>query len=140
MVAVDALGTSEYEVDGWGTVFSFARVYADDLSPVAAYKRGRETISKVDDASLIRVRAPDAGQQMLCVLSGTCAGAKRAHRRIAWGGVEYHPTPDEIGAIASRFREVADFGALNSSASWSAAGGLGLGREGSRGLIRRPQG
>jgi hypothetical protein len=47
---------------------------------------------------------------------------------------------DEIGAIASRFREVAEAGALNSSASWGGAGGLGLGSQGSHGSIRRRQG
>ena len=47
---------------------------------------------------------------------------------------------DEIGAIAGRFREVAAARASNSTASWGGVGGLGLGPEGSRGSIRRPQG
>lgn len=72
-------------------------------------------------------------------MCGTLANAKRARERTAWGGVEFSPTPDEIGAIASRFREVAEAGALNSGASWGAVGGLGLGPEGSRGPMRRPQ-
>lgn len=53
------------------------------------------------------------------------------------------PTPDEIGEIASRFREVAEAGASHSAASWGGAGGPGFGIErGSRadsspaGLIR----
>jgi hypothetical protein len=58
--------------------------------------------------------------------------ARRARERIAWGGVEYSPTPDEIGAIASRFREVGEAGAMNSTASWGGVGGLALGPEGSR--------
>jgi hypothetical protein len=66
--------------------------------------------------------------------------ARRARERIAWGGVEYSPTPDEIGAIASRFREGGEAGAMNSTASWGGVGGLALGPEGSRGPIRRPQG
>ncbi|MGP0034625.1 MAG: hypothetical protein ACLP4R_08670 [Solirubrobacteraceae bacterium] len=82
----------------------------------------------------------DGGRHILFVLCGTLVNAKRACERIAWRGVEYSPTPDEIGAIASRFREVAEAGALSSAASWGGAGGLGLGRERSRGPIRRPQG
>ncbi|MGO9497840.1 MAG: hypothetical protein ACLQA5_14205 [Solirubrobacteraceae bacterium] len=77
---------------------------------------------------------------MTAVRPPPLANAKRAHERIAWGGAEYDPTPDEIGAIASRFREVVEAGALNSTESWGAAGGLALGRKGSRGLIHRPQG
>jgi hypothetical protein len=114
---VDAPGISEYEINGGATVFS-----------------GN------DNTSLFRVRASDDGRQLLFVLCGTLANAKRAHERIAWGGDEYHPTPDEIAAIAGRFREVAEAGALNSTASWGGAGGLALGPEGSRGPIRRPQG
>jgi hypothetical protein len=137
---VDALGIGKYEIDGGPTVFLFARAYADDRSSAAAYERGRAKISKRDNTSLFRVRAPDGGRHMLFVLCGTLANAKRARQRVAWGGVEYDPTPDEIGAIASRFREVAEAGALKSTASWGGAGGLALGREGSRGPIRRPQG
>ena len=85
-------------------------------------------------------RHPTDGRRLLFVLCGTLANARRARERIAWGGVEYTPTPDEIGAIAGRFREVAEAGALNSAASWGGVGGLGLGSEGSRGPIRRPQG
>ena len=97
-------------------------------------------VSRTDKTSLFRVRTPDDGRHILFVLCGTLANAKRARERIAWGGAEHDPTPDEIGAIASRFREVADVRALNSTASWGGAGGLALGREGSRGPIRRPQG
>ena len=137
---MDALGISEYEIDGGPTVFFFARAYTDDRSSGAAYERGRAKISKTHNTSLFRVRTPDDGRYILFVLCGTLASAKRARERIAWGGAEYDPTPDEIGAIASRFREVADAGALNSTASWGGAGGLALGREGSRGPILRPQG
>jgi hypothetical protein len=42
--------------------------------------------------------------------------------------------------FARSFREVAEAGALNSSASWGGAGGLALGQQGSRGPIRRLQG
>jgi hypothetical protein len=97
-------------------------------------------ISGKDNTSLFRVSAPDDGRQLLCVLCGTLANARRARERIAWGGVEYSPTPEEISAIAGRFREVVEAGALNSSTSWGGVGGLGLGSDGSRGPIRRPQG
>lgn len=137
---MDALGISEYEIDGGPTVFFFARAYTDDRSSGAAYERGRAKISKRDNTSLFRVRTPDDGRHILFVLCGTLANAKRARERAAWGGVEYNPTPDEVATIASRFREVAKAGALNSTASWGGAGGLALGREGSRGPIRRPQG
>ena len=136
---MDALGISEYEIDGTATVFFFARTYADQRSSAGAYERGRARIGQKDNTSLFRVMAPD-GRQMLFVVCGTRANAKRAHERIAWGGVEYLPTPEEIGAIASRFREVAEAGGLNSTASWRNVGGLALGPEGSRGPIRRPQG
>ena len=139
IVLVDALGISEYEIDG-ATVFLFARADSDGRSSAAAYERGRAKVSKGDDTSLFRVKAPDDERQMLFVLCGTLANAKRARERIAWGGAEYHPTPDEIGAIVSRFHGVAEAGALNSAASWGGVGGLGLGSEGSSGPIRRPQG
>ncbi len=137
---MDAPGISAHEIDGGPTVFFFARAYTDDRSSGAAYERGRAKISKTDKTSLFRVSTPDDGRHILFVLCGALANVKRARERVAWGGAEYDPTPDEIGAIASRFREVADAGALNSTASWGGAGGLGLGREGSRGPIRRPQG
>jgi hypothetical protein len=137
---VDALGISEYEIDGGPTVFSFARAYTDDRSSGAAYERARAKISNTHNTSLFRVRTPDDGRRILFVLCGTRANAKRAGERIAWAGAKYDPTPDEIAAIASRFREVAEAGALNSTASSGGAGGLALGREGSRGPIRRPQG
>ena len=140
IVVVDALGISEHEIDGGATVFFFARAYTDDRSSGAAYERGRAKISKTGNTSLFRVRTPDDGRHILFILCGTLANAKRARERVAWGGAEYDPTPDEIAAIASRFREVAEAGALNSASSWGGAGGLGLGREGSRGPIRRPQG
>ena len=56
---------------------------------------------------------------------------------------EVRPVRDHAlagGAIASRSREVAEAGALNSAASWGGVGGLGLGSAGSRGPMRRPQG
>ncbi len=140
IVVVDALGISEHEIDGGATVFFLARAYTDDRSSGAAYERGRAKISKTGNTSLSRVRTPDDGRHILFILCGTLANAKRARERVAWGGAEYDPTPDEIAAIASRFREVAEAGALNSASSWGGAGGLGLGREGSRGPIRRPQG
>jgi hypothetical protein len=140
IVLVDALGISEYEMDGGATVFFFARAYTNDRSSAAAYERGRAKISKTDNTSLFRVKAPGDERRLLFVLCGTPANAKRARERIAWGGVEYSPTPEEISAIASRFREVAEAGALNSATSWGGVGGLGLGPEGSRGPIRRPRG
>jgi hypothetical protein len=134
---VDARGISEYEIDGGATVFFFARGYTDDRSSAAAYERAR---AKIDNTSLFRAKAPADGRRLLFVLCGTLANARRARERIACGGVEYTPAPDEIGAIAGRFREVAKAGALNSTASWGGVGGLGLGAQGSRGPIRRPQG
>jgi hypothetical protein len=137
---VDALGISQHEIDGGPTVFFFARAYTDDRSSGAAYERGRAKISKTGSTSLFRVRRPDDGRHVLFVLRGTLADAKRARERVVWGGAEYDPTPHGIAAIASRFREVAQAGALNSAASWRGVGGLALGLEGSRGPIRRPQG
>jgi hypothetical protein len=137
---MDASEIHEHKIDGAVSVFFFARAYGDDRSSAAAYERARAKISGEDNTSLFRVTAPDDGRQLLFVLCGTLANARRALERIAWGGLEYSPTPDEIGAIASRFREVAESGALNSAASWGGVGGLGLGPEGSRGPIRRPRG
>ena len=111
---MDASEIHEHKIDGAVSVFFFARAYGDDRSSAAAYERARAKISGKDNTSLFRVRA--------------------------WGGLEYSPTPDEIAAIASRFRVVAEAGALNSAASWGGVGGLGLGSEGSRGPMRRPQG
>jgi hypothetical protein len=136
---MDASEIHEHKIDGAGSVF-FARSYGDDRGSAAAYERARANISAKDNTSLLRVKTPADGRQLLFVLCGTLANAKRAPERIAWGDVEYNPTPDEIGAIASPFREVAEAGALNSTASWSGVGGLGLGSEGSRGPMRRPQG
>ena len=121
-------------------MFFFARAYTDDRNTGAADERGRAKIGKTDDTSLFRVITPVDERHILFVPCGTLANANRARERLAWGGVEYHPTPDEIGAIASRFREVAKAGAMNSTASWGGAGGLALGRAGSRGPIQRPQG
>ncbi len=137
---MDASEIHEHKIDGAVSVFFFARACGDDRSSAAAYERARAKISGKDNTSLFRVRAPDDGRQLLFVLCGTLANARRARERIAWGGLEYSPTPDEIGAIPGRFREVAEAGALNSAASWGGVGGLGLGPEGSRGPIRRPQG
>ena len=137
---VDPLGISEYEIDGGITVLFFARAYTDDRGSAAAYERGQAKISKRENTSLFGVRAPDGGRKMLFVLRGTLVDAKRARERVSWGAVEYQPTPDEIAAIATCFREVAQADALSSAASWGGARGLGLGREGSRGPIRRPQG
>jgi len=137
---MDASEIHEHKIDGAASVFFFARSYADDRSSAAAYERARAKISGKDNTSLFRVKAPADGRQLPFVLCGTLANARRARERIAWGGVEYSPTPDEIGAIASRFREVAEAGTLNSATSWGGVGGLGLGSEGSRGPMRRPQG
>lgn len=49
-------------------------------------------------------------------------------------------TEYEIGAVAGRFRELAEAEALNLAASWGGVGGLSLASEGSRGSIQRPQG
>lgn len=106
----------------------------------AAYARARAKISGMDDTSVFRLTAPADGRRPLSVLCGTLAGAKCVRERISWGGAKYTPTPDEIGAIASRFREIAEAGALNSAASWGGVGGLALGPEGSRGPIRHPHG
>ena len=137
---MDAPAVREYELDGGTTMFFFARAYTGDRSSAAAYERGRAKISKTGKTSVFRVRTPDHGLHIFFGVCGTLAEAKRARERVARGGAEYEATPDEIAAIASRFREVAEAGALNSAASWGGAGGLGLGREGSRGPIRRPQG
>jgi hypothetical protein len=137
---MDASEIHDHKIDGAASVFFFARSYGDDRSSPAAYERARARISGQDNTSLFRVKTPADGRQLLFVLCGTLVNAKRARERIAWGGMEYSRTPDEIGAIASRFREVAEAGALNSAASWGGVGGLGLGLEGSRGPMRRPQG
>ena len=137
---MDASKIHEHKIDGAGSVFFFARTYGDDRSSAAAYERARAKISGKDNTSLFRVKTPADGRQLLFVLCGTLVNAKRARERIAWGGMEYSPTPYEIDAISSRFREVAQAGASNSAASWGGVGGLGLGLEGSRGPMRRPQG
>jgi hypothetical protein len=137
---MDASEMPEHKIDGAATVFFFARTYGDDGSSAAAYERARAKISGKDNTSLFRVRAPDDGRQLLFVLCGTLANARRARERIAWGGVQYSPTPDEIDAFAGRFREIAEAGGLNSFASWGGVGGLRLGPEGSRGPICRLQG
>ena len=137
---MDSFAIHEPKIDSAASVFFFARLYGDDRSSAAAYVRARAKINGKEDTSLFRVTAPDDGRQLLFVLCGTLANARRARERIAWGGLESGPTPDEIAAIASRFREVAEAGALNSSASWGGVGGLALGPEGSRGPIRRPHG
>jgi hypothetical protein len=137
---MDASEIHEHKVYGAASVFFFARAYGDDRSSAAAYERARAKISGQDNTSLFRVKAPADRRQLLFVLCDTLANAKRARERIAWGGLEYSLTPDEIAAIASRFRVVAEAGALNSAASCGGVGGLGLGSEGSRGPMRRPQG
>jgi hypothetical protein len=130
----------EHKIDGAATVFFFARVYDDDLGSAAAYDRARPKINAQDNTSMFRVRTPDDGRQLLFVVSGTLANAKRVRKRVAWGGDEYNPTADEITAIGSRLREVAQAKALNSTASWRGLGGLGLGAEWSRGPLRRSRG
>jgi hypothetical protein len=134
---MDASEIHERKID---SAFFFARIYGDDRSSAAAYERARARISGMDNTSLFGVKTPGDGRQLLFVLCGTLANAKRAREPIAWGGSAYSPTPDENRAIASRFREVAQAGALNSTASWGGVGGLALGPEGSRGPIRRPRG
>jgi Cation transporting ATPase, C-terminus len=136
---MDASEIHEHNIDGAASVFFFARTCGDDLAPQQRTSV-RAKISSRDNTSLFRVKTPADGRQPLFILCGTLANAKRARERIAWGGMEYSPTPDEIGAIASRFREVAEAGALNSAASWRGVAGLGLGPEGHRGPMRRPQG
>lgn len=127
---MDASEIHDHKIDGAGSVFFFARGYGDDCGSAAAYERARANISGKDNTSLLRVKTPADERQLLFVLCGTLANAKRARERIAWGGVEYNPTPDEIGAIASRFREVAQAGALNSTASWAGLGVWGWDRKG----------
>jgi hypothetical protein len=136
------MDTSEIheKIDGAVSAFFFARSYAEYRSSAAAYERARAKISGQDNTSRFRVTAPDDGRHLLFVLCRTLANARRARERIAWGGVEYSPTSDEIAAIASRFREVAEAAPLNSAASWGGVGGLGSGSEGPRGPIRRAQG
>jgi hypothetical protein len=130
----------EHKIDGAATVFFFARVYDDDLGSATAYDRARPKINARDNTSMFRVTTPDDGRQLLFVLSGTLANAKRVRKRIAWGGDEYHPTADEITAIGSRLREASQAKALNSTASWRGLDGLGLGAERSRGPLRRSRG
>ena len=127
-------------IDNTATVFFFARVYEDDPASAAAYDRARAKNGARDNTSVFRVQTPDAGPQLLFVLSGTRANAKRASERVAWGGEEYSPTSDEITAIGARLREVAQANELESSASWTGVGGLALGPTGSRGPLRRPRG
>lgn len=130
----------EHKIGDAATVFFFARVYSDDLGSAAAYDRAKAKIGARDNTSLFRVKTPDDGRNLLFVLSGTLASAKRVQERVAWGGDEYIPTAEEITAIGSRLRESAEAHALTSTVSWSGVGGLGLGTEGSRGPLRRPRG
>ncbi len=135
---MDAFDIREHTIDGAVTVFYFARRYSDDRSSAAAYRRARAKIGAHLNTSVFRVVTPEDGRELLIVVAGTMANAKRARERVTWGGEEYSPTLDEITAIGSRFREVAQAGGLNSEASWRDGGGLGLGREGSRGPMGRP--
>ena len=121
-------------------MFFFARVYDDDLASAAAYDRARAKIGARDNTSVFRARTPHDSRQLLFVLSGTLANAKRVRERVAWGGHEYNPTAGEITAIGRRLRESAHAHALNSAVSWRGVGGLGLGAEGSRGPMRRSSG
>ena len=136
---MDASEIHEHKIDGATGAFLFARTYVDDRSAAAAYERARAKLSGKDNTSLFRVRMPDNERQLVFVLCGTLANARRARERIAWGGFAYCPSPDEIAEIARRFRGVAEAGGLNSAASWAGVGGLSLGPEGSRGPIRRPR-
>ncbi len=138
---MDAFEIREHRIDGTAaTVFFFARLYGDDRSSAAAYERARAKIGAQQNISMFRVATPDNGRQLLFVLCGTLANAERVRERVSWGGEEYSPTGDEIAAIGSRLRDVAQADALNSSASWRGVGGLGLRRGGSGGSMRRPQG
>jgi hypothetical protein len=137
---MDDFEVREHAIDGAATVFYFARSYSDDRGSAAAYRRARAKIGAQLNTSVFRVVRPEDGRQLLIIVSGTMADAKRVRERVAWGGEEYSPTSDEITAIGSRFREVAQAGGLNSEASWRDGGGLALGREGSRGPMRRPRG
>jgi hypothetical protein len=137
---MDAFDIREHTIDGAATVFYFARRYSANRSSAAAYRRARAKIGAHLNTSVFRVVTPEDGRQLLIVVSGTMANAKRARERVAWGGEEYSTTLDEITAIGSRFREVAQAAGLNSEASWRDGGGLALGREGSRGPMRRPRG
>ena len=130
----------EHTIDATVTVFFFARIYKDDHASAAAYARARAKIGARANTSVFRVRTSDAGRQLLFVLSGTRANAKRASERVAWGGEDYSPTADEITAIGARLREVAHANALDSTANWAGVGGLALGPKGSRGPLRRPGG
>jgi hypothetical protein len=135
-----AFDIREHKIEGTAPVFFFARVYSDELTSAAAYDRAKAKIGARDNTSLFRVKTPDDGRNLLFVLSGTLASAKRVQERVAWGGDEYAPTTGEITAIGRRLAESAEAHALNSAASWSGVGGLGLGAEGSRGPQRRPDG
>ena len=135
-----AIEVHEHTIDDAAAVFYFARVYADDRSSRAAYDRARAGISEKLNTSVFRVVRPADGRHLLFVVSGTLTHATRAAERVAWGGEEYRPTADEMVAVGARLREVAQAGGLNSQSSWSGVGGLGLGREGSRGATRRPEG
>jgi hypothetical protein len=135
-----AFEVHEHTTEGAATVFYFARVYVDDRSSGAAYQRARVGISAQLNTSVFRVARPADRRHLLFVVSDTLAHARRAGERVAWGGEEYRPTADEVAAVGGRLREVALAGGLNSEVSWRGVGGLGLGREGSRGPMRRPQG
>jgi len=82
----------KHTIDDTATVFFFARVYEDDRASAVAYDRARAKIAARDNTSVFRVRTPDGDRQLLFVLSGTRANAKRAGERVAWGGEEYSPT------------------------------------------------
>ena len=137
---MEASEIHEHKIDGVASVFFFARTYGDDCSSAAAYARARAKISGKDDTSLFRVTAPADGRQLPLSCAVRSPMPRRVRERIAWGGSDYSPTPNETGAITSHFREVAEAGALNSTASWGGVGGLALGPEGSRGPTCRPHG
>ena len=82
---MDASEIHEHKIDGGASVFFFARTYGDDRSSAAAYERAQAKISGKDNTSLFRVKTPADGRQLLFVLCGTLANAKRARERIAWG-------------------------------------------------------
>lgn len=135
---MDASDIHEHKIAG-ANVFFCAPTYGDDPSSAAAYARARAKISGMDDTSLFRVKAPADGPQLLlsCAALSPMPGVSVSGLR----GEVWSTAPRLTrSAIASRFRDVADAAALNSTASWGGVGDLASGPEGSRGPSRRPHG
>jgi hypothetical protein len=128
-----------YRVNDEVSLGYFARAYEDARLAGVAWERSREKIRAEDNTSVFRVQRP-TGEFLVIVVARDAASAKTAHERIVWGGTPTTLSGDEVTTIMARFREMFASGQQQSTARWGAVGGLGLGREGSQGPRRTPQG